>query len=372
MTTDNLSWIAARASGMLGYVLVTVSVAFGVALSLKVRSRTWPRYVTTEVHRRITLLALAFTALHGITLWLDPFQAFSPIEVIVPGASHYRPLWVALGIIAGDLLLALWLSERLQRVIGYAWWRRLHYLTFVAWILVTIHGLGTGTDSRAPWAIGLYAGGTLLVAGLILMRVWPVDTARRTAVMAFTTMGVWILAVWAFAGPLRTGWNDLANNGNGSGQAVAAVSTSTGRGASSGLGAGDGTVGQALPSPTLAPASGGPLPVAFQATFTGQLQQVAQSDGSSQVTIQGSLTGGLTGQLVIQATQSSDGTLLDSQVVLTANGGSCTGSLLEAERGRISTSCVTAAGQSIPLRLQLSSQPDGTVLGNVTAGRIAR
>ena len=218
MTTDNLTWVAARASGMVGYVLVTAAIAFGIALSLKVRSVTWPRFVTTEVHRRISLLALVFTAVHGVTLWLDPFMAFSPLEVVVPFTSHYRGAWIAFGILAGDLMLALWLSERLQRRISYAWWRRLHYLTFAVWAMVTIHGLASGSDTRTVWGAALYGSGTLLVLGLLFYRLWPLDTFRRSAVLTVAAAGIWLLGWWAITGPLRTGWNDIANDGNGSGE----------------------------------------------------------------------------------------------------------------------------------------------------------
>jgi hypothetical protein len=218
VTTDNLTWVAARASGMVGYVLVTAAIVFGIALSLKVRSTAWPRFVTTEVHRRISLLALFFTAIHGVTLWLDPFMAFSPLEVLVPFASHYRAVWIALGIIAGDLMLALWLSERAQRRIGYGWWRRLHYLTFAVWATVTVHGLASGSDTRTAWGAALYGAGTLLVLGLLFYRLWPLDTFRRSAVLTVVAAGIWLLGWWAITGPLRTGWNDVANGGNGNGQ----------------------------------------------------------------------------------------------------------------------------------------------------------
>jgi sulfoxide reductase heme-binding subunit YedZ len=218
VTTDNLTWVVARASGIVGYVLVTAAVAFGIGLSLKVRSVAWPRFVTTEVHRRISLLALVFTIVHGVTLWLDPFMAFTPLEVLVPFASHYRAAWVALGIIAGDLMLALWLSERLQRRIGYAWWRRLHYLTCAAWVLVSVHGLASGSDSRTAWGAAIYGAGTLLVLALLFYRLWPLDTFRRSAVMTVAAAGIWLLGWWAITGPLRSGWNEVANDGNGSGQ----------------------------------------------------------------------------------------------------------------------------------------------------------
>jgi len=150
--------------------LVTASIALGLALSLHWYTRSWPRWATTDLHRYVTLLAIVFTGVHSLAIWLDPFMAFTPAEVFIPLLSHYRPIWVALGIVSAYLLLAIWLSERVQKQIGYAWWRRLHYLTFGVWGLVTVHGLTTGSDTRTPWALFIYGGSVVLVGSLLSIR----------------------------------------------------------------------------------------------------------------------------------------------------------------------------------------------------------
>jgi len=227
MDASTLTWAVARAAGMMAFVLSSASVLAGIALSLKWRSATWPRFVTNEVHRFITLVSLVFIALHGVAVLIDPFIGFTPVEVLVPLAIHYRPLWVALGVVAGYLLLALWISEWLRPRIGYAAWRAFHSLAFAAWGLGLVHGIATGTDTRTWWGLGLYGTSVALVVALLAVRLLPSDPRRPSHPVA-AGIGALILAeviLWTVLGPLQPGWNAIANNGNGSGQAGTAVSS---------------------------------------------------------------------------------------------------------------------------------------------------
>ena len=219
MSIDHtLSWEVARVGGLLAYVLAFGSVALGMLLSLKAYSPAWPRFITNELHRFVTVLSLVFIGLHTVAVFLDPFTAFSPAEVLVPFASHYRPLWMALGIVSGYLAIAVWASEYVRKRIGYAWWRRFHYLAFAVFLLGALHGLGNGSDSRAWWALAMYAGTAGVVAlllGLRLARAVGRD-ARRVATAALVGAVV-ALALFAYVGPAQAGWNAIANGGNGSG-----------------------------------------------------------------------------------------------------------------------------------------------------------
>src|SRR5919109_884573 len=99
-TWETVIWTVARAGGVTAYVLLTLAVALGLALSLRWQAERWPRLIPNDLHRFLTLLSLAFVALHGLAVWLDPFTRFGWTEVLVPLMSHYRPLWMALGIVA--------------------------------------------------------------------------------------------------------------------------------------------------------------------------------------------------------------------------------------------------------------------------------
>ena len=219
MSLDHtISWEIARAGGMLAYVLASASVVIGMLVSLKLRSPNWPRFLTTELHRFVSLLTLLFTVIHGLAVWLDPFTGFTPVEVLIPMASHYRPLWIACGVVAGYLLLAVWGSEYVRRWIGYAWWRRLHYAAFAVFALGTLHGIGAGSDTAAPWALAIYA---LCTGSVLVLLAWRLlsgpESMPRSATLLVVGTAVAGLAVFTAVGPAQSGWNAIANDGMGTG-----------------------------------------------------------------------------------------------------------------------------------------------------------
>ena len=91
------------------------------------------------------------------------------------------PLAIGIGVLAGYLMLAVHLSFGLRKRIGTAMWRRIHYLSFVAFILVTIHAISVGTDRGTPWFASLYAGTSLIVSILLGVRIGASSspTSRR-------------------------------------------------------------------------------------------------------------------------------------------------------------------------------------------------
>jgi predicted ferric reductase len=218
MIDHTLSWEVARVGGMLALVLSTASVVVGLALSLKLRSSWFPRFITNELHRYVSLLTLVFIAVHGLAVWLDPFTAFTTSEVLVPLVAHYRPLWVAMGVVAGYLMVAVYASEWIRSRIGYAWWRRFHSVSFAVFLLGILHGLGTGSDTASAWGIAVYVPCVGSVAMLLILRLLAqrASDGRDVAIVAIA-LAIFALAVFTSIGPMRSGWNDVANNGNGSG-----------------------------------------------------------------------------------------------------------------------------------------------------------
>jgi sulfoxide reductase heme-binding subunit YedZ len=125
----------------------------------------------TDVHRFISLLTGVFIAIHVYTLLLDRYAHVSVATLVVPGASSYRPFWLALGTIALELLLAVALSNLLRKRIGHVRWRRVHYLTFGVWLASTAHGIGAGTDATAGWLRMLYL---VSIGSVALATAWRV------------------------------------------------------------------------------------------------------------------------------------------------------------------------------------------------------
>jgi sulfoxide reductase heme-binding subunit YedZ len=126
-----------------------------------------------------------FIVLHGGSLLLDRVVPISLSQLLVPGTDSYRPLAVALGIVAAELLAALAVTNHYRKQLSYGVWRRLHYLNFAIWGLALVHGLIAGTDALTTWALLLYAGSAWLVLALLVHRVslhWatPRPTERST------------------------------------------------------------------------------------------------------------------------------------------------------------------------------------------------
>jgi predicted ferric reductase len=178
---QTVTWNVARAGGFTAFGLLTLSVAMGLVLTLQWQSARWPRIINGELHNFIALLALIFTVIHILAVWIDPFTNFGWDEVFIPFVSHYRPLWMALGIIAFYIGLAIGISTWLRSRIGYRWWRRLHVLTLLLYVLVVIHGIATGSDTATWWGIAIYIFSVVLVGILLWNRLMKPANARRRA-----------------------------------------------------------------------------------------------------------------------------------------------------------------------------------------------
>jgi hypothetical protein len=223
-----VTWDTARAGGLISYVLLTTAISLGLVLRNRWQSTRWPRLVTNELHGYVSLLALVFIAVHVVAVAIDPFTHFGLTAVLVPFASHYRPVWMSLGIVAVYLLLAVWVSSRLRRRIGYRLWRQIHVLAFAVYGAATLHGLGTGSDTRTIWAGALYAASVALVGSLLAVRLLAPagrDARRRPLVAGAAAVAALVAAAWSLGGPFAPGWSARAGGAT-THAAVAAPSAS--------------------------------------------------------------------------------------------------------------------------------------------------
>jgi DMSO/TMAO reductase YedYZ heme-binding membrane subunit len=208
-TSSQLLWYTTRATGLVALVLLTGSVVLGVLTSVRLRTRNWPGFALQDLHRRIALLSFVFVAMHVVTTVSDSFAPIGWVSVFVPFTSGYRRLWLGLGTVAVDLLLAVTLSSMLRRRINPRTWRALHWLAYASWPLAVVHGLGTGTDPHLEWMTLLVAGcvaAVLIAIGWRLIEGWPDRAGTRVAVGATSIVTVVGLAAWTATGPLRPDW----------------------------------------------------------------------------------------------------------------------------------------------------------------------
>ena len=208
MTQATFLWYLTRGSGAVALVLLTAAVLVGVLSSLRVSSDRWPRFAIGTLHRNLTLLSVAFVAVHVVTTIADGYAPIGVKDAFVPFLSSYRPVWLGLGAVAVDLLVALVVTSYLRRRIGARIWRSVHWLAYVCWPVAVVHSLGTGSDARSGWLV--VAGGVCLAAVALAVAGRLVAGGGQRGPRlggAFAAVAVPVaIVLWYQGGPARHGW----------------------------------------------------------------------------------------------------------------------------------------------------------------------
>jgi hypothetical protein len=202
-------WYLTRATGAVTLVLLTASVALGVANVGRIQSVRWPRFVIEGLHRNVSLLAIAVLAVHIVTTLLDPFASIHVLDAVVPFVSTYRPFWLGLGAFASDLLIAIALTSMVRRRLGHRAWRATHWFAYACWPIALLHAVGTGSDIKALWMQALLAGCAVTVIVAIWARAgfgWPARRGLRVGAITASIALPVALVFWLPGGPLSSTW----------------------------------------------------------------------------------------------------------------------------------------------------------------------
>jgi methionine sulfoxide reductase heme-binding subunit len=179
MKSDPTFWILARASGMAAYVLLTASVVAGLVVKSKPFGRAVKAASAVDFHRSLAFLSLLAVGIHGAALIADATVKITLVDLILPGAAPYRPLWTGVGVLTAELMVLIYISFALRKRIGQKNWRRLHYATYALFAGATLHGVMAGTDSNALWALALYLSAVGVVCAATAWRILIPSTPPR-------------------------------------------------------------------------------------------------------------------------------------------------------------------------------------------------
>jgi sulfoxide reductase heme-binding subunit YedZ len=344
-------WYLSRGTGAVVLLLLTVSVVLGILDQRHWRPAGWPRFVLDSLHRNVSLLVLALLAVHIASSVIDSFAPIRLVDAFVPFVSAYRPIWLGLGALAFDLLLAVLITSMLRRYLGHRTWRMVHWLAYVSWPVAIVHGLTTGTDAAAAWLLALTA--TCVVAVLIatfarVMAANPEPTGRRTAALASLIVAPTALAFWLPIGPLGEGWARRA-------------------GTPADLLAGTGTTSVAARS------ASGTLPVPFVARLTGtatrgqtasglasvdlSMRFRGQAEGSADVLLEGQALSG--GGIRMSAGRVTLGT--------TSDRGLYRGRVLALRGNRIIADVSGSGNRTLRIDIDLAIGQDSSLSGTIAA-----
>ena len=181
--SDTLLWYTTRGAGAISLLLLSAVVVLGISSVRRFEAAGWPRFLTTGLHRNLSLTAVVFLTIHIVTALADPFTHLGWVPAVIPFGSSYRTFWLGLGTIAVELMLAVVVTSLLRRLVGQPAWRAVHWLAYACWPIAVVHSWGTGTDSRSAWLIAVDAACLLAVAIALATRLWtpapdPLGEAR--------------------------------------------------------------------------------------------------------------------------------------------------------------------------------------------------
>jgi methionine sulfoxide reductase heme-binding subunit len=171
--SQHLFWLGSRALGIVAMLLVSVSVGFGLALSVRIGGKPGMPARLKTLHEAVALVSLIAIGGHGLLLLGDSYLHPSIAQVAIPFLLPNRTSWTGLGVIAGWLAMVLGLSFYVRKRIGVKLWRKLHRWTILVFILGLVHTIGSGTDGHSAWLIAMLALVAAPVALIGSLRVLP-------------------------------------------------------------------------------------------------------------------------------------------------------------------------------------------------------
>jgi methionine sulfoxide reductase heme-binding subunit len=328
-------WYTARSTGYVSLLLLTAILVLGIITAMRVDSREWPRFLSQAVHRNLSLLVLVFLAIHILTSIIDPFAGIAALNTVVPFTGSYRPVWLGLGVLSMELMVALTITSLLRHRIGFRLWRVIHWAAYAAWPLALVHTLGTGSDVRSAWALILTLG---CVAAVVFALVWRLTSDRagmrpavRGLALVATAVTTIALAGFAAAGPLHSGWAKSAGT-------PARL-----------LAASDAASPAATPTPVPAPT----LATNLRDPLTGT---VAQNGGTVQVDLSDTTDATLKMAVAVRG-QSTSGRLLITKSGVT---------VCDTTASVVQDVVATCGRTSVDI--SLGQQPDGSITGQLVTG----
>jgi predicted ferric reductase len=176
--TSTALWYASRATGVVSLLLLSAVVVIGIVINRKGRLPGLPRFAVTGLHRNLSLLAVVFLGVHVLTAVFDQYVSIQLVAV-VPFTSHYEPLWIGLGAVSLDLIVALIATSLVRSRLSPRVWRAVHWLAYVSYPVALLHSIGSSTDLRTGALLALTVVCVLAVAGAVAYRLATAVTAVR-------------------------------------------------------------------------------------------------------------------------------------------------------------------------------------------------
>jgi predicted ferric reductase len=166
--SKQLWWYVTRSSGIIAYLLLWLSMVWGLAVPSRIAAPLLDGVYIFDFHQFISLLSIGFALVHILVLTLDRYLPYSTLQILVPFLSPYRPLWVGIGVISFYIIALVTITFYLRKRIGMSAFRAIHVLSLLGYLGITLHGLYAGTDAPLLAMQLIYRGTGLVVIFLTI------------------------------------------------------------------------------------------------------------------------------------------------------------------------------------------------------------
>lgn len=151
--SENFFWYLTRSSALIGYMLLLISIFLGLSIKIPILNRMVKPIYSYRIHCWISLQALIFSLIHGLSLLGDKYVNFSLGNIFIPyfpqNGGEVNANFLALGIISFYLMIILVVTSYFRGNISHSLWRAIHFLNVGLFVIVFIHSLYLGTDLQS-------------------------------------------------------------------------------------------------------------------------------------------------------------------------------------------------------------------------------
>jgi len=156
-------WYVARSSGLVAWLFLMATVVAGTLAAGRMVKRKGATRWLSDLHAWLSMLSVLLVVLHIAAIVADHTVGFGVIDVVVPFASHWRPLAIAWGVLGVWLIVTITVTSLAKRWMSRRTWHRIHLLSYALAVTATLHALSAGTDLANPIVSRVVGGLSLVV-----------------------------------------------------------------------------------------------------------------------------------------------------------------------------------------------------------------
>ncbi|WEG12092.1 ferric reductase-like transmembrane domain-containing protein [Pullulanibacillus sp. KACC 23026] len=170
------TWHLIRLFGWLAYFFFSMSLVFGMLSRMSSFKKKWGLF--SAIHMSSSWAGLFATLGHILILIVDSYQPYTIKEIFIPFVAQYDRIASGLGTLAFFIIvIVLFTSDVMRSKMNKKVWKRIHLMVFPAWLLMLIHGVVMGSDTKTVWGTSVY-----WISGIIIIILFLVKSMNRGTV----------------------------------------------------------------------------------------------------------------------------------------------------------------------------------------------